>query len=273
MYICYIDESGHCGEKYNPEQPIEVLFGAMLDLTKLTKAQRQHQEIMNIFTSHNINISEFKACDMYRGVNQFNDFSPDLRDTLFEFLLAWGEDRKCRYFISPIHSKKHFDLCKKNDPIAMKLKFPFEAAALNITLSIQKYQKSKKKNKGRTFVVFDEQHKHDENFIKLFEEQMNYTDLFTQFEESDGERLNQIIDIPFFSKSHLVTLIQLADVGAFITRKYYEIKILAINEKYDGELSKIEKWYKRICLRKVSKSIMTPAINEPLCKYYFSIRP
>ena len=49
MYICYVDESGHCGEKYNPEQPVEVLFGVMLDLTKLTKAHRQHNEIIKIF--------------------------------------------------------------------------------------------------------------------------------------------------------------------------------------------------------------------------------
>jgi len=90
LYICYVDESGHCGEKFDPKQPVEVLFGAMLDLTKLTKAQRQHVEIIKIFNDKGINISEFKASDLYRGQNQFKEFSPELRDQIFELLISWG---------------------------------------------------------------------------------------------------------------------------------------------------------------------------------------
>ena len=67
MYVCYIDESGHCGKKYNPKQPVEVLCGVRTDLTKLFKIQRQHSEILQIFQRKDIPLSELKASDVYRG--------------------------------------------------------------------------------------------------------------------------------------------------------------------------------------------------------------
>jgi len=41
MYVCYVDESGHNGKKYNPKQPVEVLCGVLTDVTKLFKTQRE----------------------------------------------------------------------------------------------------------------------------------------------------------------------------------------------------------------------------------------
>lgn len=39
---------------------------------------------------------------------------------------------------------------------------PYEAAALNIVLSVQRVQSGKRNNTGKTFVVFDEQLGHDD---------------------------------------------------------------------------------------------------------------
>ena len=41
MYICYVDESGHNGKKFNPAQPVQVLCGALVDVTKIHKTQRE----------------------------------------------------------------------------------------------------------------------------------------------------------------------------------------------------------------------------------------
>ena len=274
LYICYVDESGHCGEKYNPEQPVEVLFGVMLDLTKLTKAHRQHNEIIKIFKDAGIHVSEFKANDLYRGQKQFDGFSPELRDRIFLFLLSWGADRKCRYIVSPIDSKKHFDLVAGENPIAQKFAYPFEVGAMNVTLAIHRYRKPKKNNKGRTFVVFDEQNKHDDKFMRLFEQSLEFTDTYTSYDvKKEGERLNQIIDVPLFSKSHLATITQLADLGAFITRKYIELTVYRFEEKYDGELGKITNWYQRLGERKIKHTALNPKANDPLCEYYHLIRP
>lgn len=62
MYICYVDESGHCGVKEAPAQPVEVLCGVITDLAKLTKTQREHSELLT-----DLGIAEMKASDAYRG--------------------------------------------------------------------------------------------------------------------------------------------------------------------------------------------------------------
>ena len=274
LYICYVDESGHCGKKVNPKQPVEVLFGAMIDLTKLSKAQREHAAYVLLFEEHNIPVTEFKASDTYRGANEFGDFPPKLRDAIFELLLSWGERRKCHYIVAPIDAKKHFDLKDQENDIANRLGFPFESGALNITLAIQRWQKSKKNNKGRTFVVFDQQNKHDENFIKLFEADLEFTDTYVGYSEKNKkERLDQVIDVPLFSKSHLATIIQLADLGAFITRKYIELTTYGFKEKYDGEIEKISGWYQRLGERKIVHTAINPNGTDPLCEYYHLVRP
>ncbi len=67
MYICYIDESGHCGKKYNQQQPVEVLVGVLLDVTKLFKTQAEQQKILKTLKNANIELSELKANEAYRG--------------------------------------------------------------------------------------------------------------------------------------------------------------------------------------------------------------
>ena len=152
--------------------------------------------------------------------------------------------------------------------------YPFEAGAMNITLAIQRCQKSKKNNKGRTFIVFDEQKKHDDHFLCLFEQGLELTDTYTMFnEKKEFERLNQIIDVPLFSKSHLATIIQLADIGAYITRKYIELVVHGVEGKYDGELEKISDWYQRIGERKIKHTAVNPKAEDPLCEYYYLVRP
>ena len=67
MYICYVDESSHCGEKYNPKQPVEVLCGVFTDLTKLFKTQKEQRELLDILNKNSIPASELKSADMYAG--------------------------------------------------------------------------------------------------------------------------------------------------------------------------------------------------------------
>ena len=54
MYVCYIDESGHCGKKYNPDQPVEVLCGVVTDVSKLFKTQRELDTIFRFLRRNEI---------------------------------------------------------------------------------------------------------------------------------------------------------------------------------------------------------------------------
>lgn len=244
MYLCYLDESGHCGTKFNPTQPVEVMCGVVTDATKLFKTQRQHYKIIEILNKNGISIKELKAAHAYRGRKNWSKVPPKSRDNIFEAIIKWAEARSCKFVICPIDSKKFYDDKSNGCEICNWLHNPYEASALNAILAVQRFQKSKKYNKGKTQLIFDEQKGHDENLLGIFEQDLNFTDGYTGYvpkprSKNQPQRLDQIIDVPHFSKSHLSVLIQLADWVAFIVNCYLLLTIYEDDEKYDGELDKI----------------------------------
>ena len=278
MYVCYVDESGHCGTKYNPVQPVEVLCGVISDVTKLFKTQRELAVIVKFLNKKGIPLTEIKASDAYRGRKHWSGVEPRVRDKIFEFMLKWAKDRSCKFVVCPIDSKKFFDLKAGSCPISSMLCHPYEAGALNLILAVQRYHCGKKNNKGKTFVIFDEQSGHDLNMLRIMENDLSFTDGYTGYKpkpraRNQEPRLNQIIDVPHFSKSHLSVLIQLADWIAFIVNAYLLLKVYGHVEKYAGELAKIERWYSEIGDNLISHTNIDPPGNDPLCQYYKSLRP
>ncbi len=278
MYQCYLDESGHCGTKYNSVQPVEVICGVITDVTKLFKTQRQHKQLIDILNKKGIPLSELKASDTYRGRKSWSGVEPKVRDKIFEIILKWAEARSCKFIVCPIDSEKFFDGKKNGCPICNLLCHPYEAGALNAILAIQRINRSKKKNKGKTQIIFDEQKNHDVNLLRLFENDLSFTDGYTGYipkprSKTQPQRLDQIIDVPHFSKSNLSVLIQLADWIAFIVNRYLLIKAYGHPEKYHGEIKKISKWYKRIGKNLITHTAIDPPGKDNLCIYYRNIRP
>lgn len=60
------------------------------------------------------------------------------------------------------------------------------------------------------------------------------------------DRLDQIIDIPYFGDSRDVALIQLADLGSFFLRRYAEIKDGLVPAKYGDEEERVTEWVKEL---------------------------
>jgi hypothetical protein len=277
MKICYSDESGHCGEKFNPSQPVEVLCGVTTDITKLFKTQKEHNDIIDILSAHGIEIKELKAAELHRGRKEWHGVKPEVRDAVYDALLGWSYARVCKFIICPIDSRKFFDRKSAGCAMAIKLQYPWEAGALNVTLAIQRENQSKKHNKGRTFVVFDEQKKHDERFLALFEGDLSFTDSFTGYiprpRAKSSPRLDQIVDVPHFSKSHLTVLIQLADAGAYIVNRHISFTEFGATEEYKGERDKIGNWYSMIAQNCISHTSVDPPGKSEICEFYRSIRP
>ncbi len=114
--------------------------------------------------------------------------------------------------------------------------------------------------------------------LKFFENDLSFTDGYTGYipkprSKKQAQRLDQIIDVPHFSKSHLSVLIQLADWIAFIVNRYLLLTVCKNKEKYDGELVKIVGWYKRIGDNLVSHTAIDPPGKDELCVYFNEIRP
>lgn len=273
MYICYVDESGHCGTKLNPEQPVEVLCGVITDLTKLPKSQREHSALL-----HDLKIPEMKASDAYRGRKDWKGVPPEERNQLFDTVMQWADERKAKFIVSPIDSAKFFELKQGGCSITGRLQYPWEAGALNVLLGLQRHHQSKKSNKGMTVVVFDEQKDHDERFLRLLEDDLSFTDGFTDFKpkpkaKQQPRRFDQIIDVPHFSKSHLAIMIQIADWAAFIVNQRLRFKVYGCSESYPGEAANIEKWYRGIEKNSVG-SCTEPTGADPLRRYYRTqVRP
>jgi hypothetical protein len=273
MYICYIDESGHCGKKLNPEQPVEVLCGVLTDVTKLFKTQREHANLLQLLKDNGIPLSELKAADAYRGRKHWTGIEPGIRDTVFQGVFAWLNERSCRFIVCPIDTRKFFDLKASGCPLSNSFNAPYEAGAINILLGIERIQASKKKNKGKTLVVFDEQNGHDENMLRLLSGDLAFTDPYTGYTPRprarvQEPRLQQVIDVPHFSKSHLSVLIQLADWAAFVVNRYLLLTVYGEMESYVGELEKIEGWYQAVGGALVPHTAIDPPGKEDICLYF-----
>lgn len=94
LKICYLDESGHCGERPNPKQPTETVCGVVTDLTKVSKTQRDHADVIDILRDAGVAINELKAERIYRGRKEWADARRELRDEVFGILLEWARERK-----------------------------------------------------------------------------------------------------------------------------------------------------------------------------------
>jgi len=282
MYFCYVDESGHCGTKFDPNQPVEVLVGVVSDASKIHKTNREHTNFLkDILNQHGIEITELKSAQIFRGRKEWSSVPPEERKKVFKALLKWINDRSCKLIVCPIDSKKYFELKDAGHELASKFHFPYEAGSLNILLSLQRLKYGSEKNKGKTIVIFDEEREHDKRLIKLLTEDLSYTDVFTQIEipkskrkQAVLERLCQIVDIPFFSKSEHSQLIQIADLVAFVVSRYIQLKTFGLQPAFDDEMQVIEEFYSGIKVSLVSAShINPPSKGDPLSTFYQEIRP
>jgi hypothetical protein len=281
MYFCYIDESGHCGNKLDPNQPVEVLVGVIQDATKIHKTNREHSSFLKqLLHKHGVEVAELKSAQIFRGRKEWGSVSPDVRKKIFKDLLKWVNERSCKLIVCPIDSGKFFQLKESGDEIARKLHFPYEVGALNVLLALQRLKYGSPNNKGKTVVIMDEEKEHDKRLIKILSGDLDFTDAFTQLvlpkrkSSKQVERLCQIIDIPFFSKSEHSQLIQIADLVAFVVSRYIQLKSFRSTPAFAEELQVIEEFYLGIKPSLVPAAHLNPPIkDDALVSFYREIRP
>lgn len=282
MYFCYVDESGHCGTKYDSNQPVEVLVGVVSDASKIHKTNREHSNFLkNLLIKHGIEVSEIKSAQIFRGRKEWSSVDSKVRKQVFTDLLKWVNERSCKLIVCPIHSEKYFELKKGDNEFAVKFHYPYEAGAFNILLSLQRLKYGSHNNKGKTIVIFDEEGEHDKRLIRLLSEDLSFTDNFTQIKipkrikvKQGVERFCQIIDIPFFSKSEHSQLIQIADLVAFVVSRYIQLKSFNFQPSFEDELEVVEGFYLGIKDSLVSAAHINPPIKgDALSAFYQEIRP
>lgn len=211
MYIFYADESGFSkGGKLEAAQPITVFAGILLDRTKLFKAIKTFDSIMASVNKNIDNkISELKFNDIKQGKFPYSKNYPKVDDKIMllqKIVKEFEEEISFKVFYSAIDDKSFFEAKKQKHPFTDTLTHPYLAAVYRVISRIENYHQSKKNNKGKTFMILDEQN--------IFQ---------TEIEELVANPLHkaaftQVIDTTYFGKSHYSKLIQIADLLAGILR-------------------------------------------------------
>ena len=204
MFLCYVDESGFNGKKFNSEQPVQTMVGIFPNIYNYHKTDTEFKDVFEII-SQQIPIKEIKAADIYRGRKKWKDIDPAIRDRVIDYYINWIRDRNHRFIVNAIDNGVFFDLKKQNSdqPFFNSFSYPWTLAAFHIALVIQKMNKNKSNNKGKTLLIFDEEDVFEDSLCELIHNPPKFVDEFVPFDaKKEKQRLNQIIDSAYFVRSH-----------------------------------------------------------------------
>lgn len=214
MYVFYGDESGFSkGVRLEPEQPITVYAGVLIDRTKLNKAIATFDGILeSINNGIAQKVTELKFNDIKQGKYPYSVNFPkvdDKADLLERIITDFQREISFKIFYSAICDELFLQEKKNGDTNAIKLHHPYTAACYRVLSRIEQTQAVKRNNKGNTFVVLDEQHTLQKQIESLIQSPLHIP------------KFTQIIDTAYFGKSEYSKLIQIADLIVGIIRFHY----------------------------------------------------
>lgn len=245
MYLCYVDESG----LHSRESPV-VTVGVLVEGSqRLIKTSRQWTEQLgNLLTEGDVAMNELKSSQMYRGSGKWNRLRGDERHRRIEGFVDWFVERKHHLALAAVDGS--IDLGDS----ALTITDPELLAALHIALQVQRAHQTKEKNKGATLLVMD-QSKVAGRLTDLLEEPPAWSDDYYG-REQDAEPFDQLVHTPFWVPSDRIELVQLADLFAFIYRRYVEV--CRNGEDYEGERVHLERWRNKLDTRLLGRSHRLP---------------
>lgn len=254
MFLCYVDESGYNGNKFNAKQPVQVMIGVLVNVYNYHKAHNEFQDVFNIIQKE-IPIKEIKAEEIYRGKKSWHDIKPEDRVAVIEYYLDWIlKSPSIKFIITAIDNEKYFQI-KKDEPnleYFKSLPCPYTLAGLHIAMTIQKINKIIKKNKGKTILIYDEEDEYEDHLSETIFKPSSFVNEFLEFDSKKEIKLDVIIDSVYFVKSHHSSMAQIADVASYFLRLYFELNFYGFSENYSGEKKKINVWVDTILKKAVS---------------------
>ena len=244
--ICYVDETGTDGQS-----PLIVMVGVIADSQRLHRTRTEFEAVMERLDQVSRRaIRELKSSELYKGNGPWRDVCGVDRHALIGDLCQWLCDRKHHLALTALDRKAVLE-----SPL-----YDLDAwmsAALHIALQVQRRFQAEKSNKGRTFLVFDENKRQADPLAEMLFNPPSWTDDYYQ-RGPKQEALDQIVDSAFYARSHHVGLVQIADLFAFIFRRYAELHDYAAEEAFAGEAERITGWVKLISTRLIGRAHRWP---------------
>lgn len=263
MKLCYVDESG-----MQEADPVLVMVGIVVDGQRLNRTREDlaeiFGEIQGMFPEA---LKELKGTKIFYGRDRWREVLPDVRKRIFEFLCGWLAERKHHLALAAVDKTSHKALI--DGGLAPEIKDPWLAAALHIALQIQKAHQGQAKNKGQTFLVFDENKSKVDYLPQLLYDPPMWSDSYYGRGEKQAQ-LDQVIDAAFFVKSHHAGLVQVADLFAFVFRRLAELADYGSPEVFDGERGVIEGYASNLTARLLPRKHRWSKTKESECAKWFS---
>ena len=161
MKVCYIDESGAEGQS-----KCVVMVGVLVDALRLNRTRLEFADIFDgAQQALGGPISELKGTKILYGRDRWKALkdAPGKRQEFIRRLCRWASERDAHLILTGIDFDK-YKVEAKPDQFAASLE-PWLACALHVALQVQKKNQSLDKNKGHSFLFFDEKNEEMSNLI------------------------------------------------------------------------------------------------------------
>ncbi|MGB6837893.1 MAG: DUF3800 domain-containing protein [Dehalococcoidia bacterium] len=265
MKFCYVDESGY------GDEPVLVVAGVVVDSFRMHITKQDWEDLLNLL-SHLVGrpVSEFKTRRFYKGRGIWHDLGGDERATVIDAIVAWLGERKHDIAFAAVDKQKLQALPKSDLPEGFPDECPshWVLGAFHLLLGIQKHHQRLEKNKGHTVFVFDREVMEERGLVELVGCPPTWSDTF--YSANSEARLDQIVDVPYFADSEDVGLLQVADLFAYLLRRYGELEAGYDQPSYPDEKAKLRDWAKQIVSIALPRSTRWPRRNICRCAAFFN---
>lgn len=267
MKFCYIDESG------TGDEPIAVMVGILTDHHRMNPTKSDWRALLNMLTQAvGKPVTEIHTKDLYAGNSPFRQLTTEQRSDLISQIFQWLKDRKHSVVFTAV-DKTIFLANRDNETFYTDLGTLWRHMAFHITLALQKYGQTFKKNKGNTVLIFDNKVNDQRNFTKLLLNPPTWSDTYYA-KKKKQEQLDQIVDVPHFVDSKEVALIQLADFLCYFLRKHIELSLGLKSPKFEGEIEVIKGYAENTLNLAIPKSnIFLNRGRCPASDYFYRYAP
>lgn len=247
MYLCYVDETGLEGEC-----PVVVTVGVLVEGTqRLVKTNREWAARLGpLLTETGAKMTELKSSRFYRGLGRWGAIPGDERAARIEELLDWFVERKHQIALAAVEKTAMADSAPLGVVRSAEL-----LAALHIPLQVQRAHQGKGNNKGVTLFVMDKS-KIEGKLADLLSDPPSWSDNYYA-RRRRAEPFDQLVHTPFFVQSDRLELVQLADLIAFVYRRYVEVQ--RDGDSYPGESERLTRWKQKLDTRLLGRSHRLPA--------------
>ena len=265
VYFTYVDETGTDGTS-----PVTVMAGIVANSERVGRTRAELAQILgNLGEVATGYMTELKSKHLLAGTGAWKNVPGETRRNVVSNLCGWVCDRKHDLALAAIDQQRF----EENPFQRHHLRNPWQASAWHIALQMQRAQQSRKGNKGRTVLVFDDNKREAANFSDLVYDPPAWSDDY-YCRHPKRQPLDQIVDTPFVVKSHQVGLVQIADIFASLFRRYTELRDYGQPERYAGEHAHVTEWIEMLTPRHLPRSHRWPQRTSSECaNWYGSVAP